>query len=143
MLPGVNELILTAVIILLLFGAAKVPKAVKYTGKTIYEYKKGQREGEEGLKQIEQRIKEIEKQEAKENAVERIKKDKLDLDYWMSKEPALLVLGLLLIASGMFLMVNGTILGKPTIVVAVILGALGITTIAIAIAISITVRRRA
>lgn len=115
MLPGVNELILTVVIIFLLFGATKVPKVVKYTGKTMYEYKKGQNEGKEGLNQIEKRIKELEQQDTGKNALfklaslnphlSNVKKEVVNRKY------ALMVLGLLIVATGVLLMLEGKFWG--------------------------------
>lgn len=128
MFPGVNELVLTVVIVALLFGATKAPKAVKYTGKTIHEYKKGKDEGEEGLRQIEHRIKEIEKQNAKRNATESIKKD---LNNLVNKENIVMALGLLLIGSAILLGLNEQVFGRLTTGVVILLGVSGIALIAI------------
>lgn len=135
MLPGVNELILTIVIVILLFGATKVPKAVKYTGKTMHEYKKGKNEGEDGLRQIEHRIKVIEKRNARENESDTLSSLNLHLNNTMrkiaKKEYALTVSGLLMAAAGGLLIIKSQFLGEITIGVAILLGASGIALIAI------------
>ncbi len=45
-LPGHSEIILIVLIILLLFGAKKVPELSRALGKSLSEFKKGQKEGE-------------------------------------------------------------------------------------------------
>ncbi len=134
MLPGVNELIITGVVIALLFGATKVPKVVKYTGKTMHEYKKGQKEGEEGLRQIEHRIKEIEEQDKKKTS------DMLPflnlnlnnvLNRAVNKENALMALGLIILAAGSLLILGEQLLSETTTGVAISLVVLGIVLIAI------------
>ena len=46
-LPGGSEIILVIFIILLLFGAKKLPELSRSLGKSLGEFKKGQREGDE------------------------------------------------------------------------------------------------
>lgn len=136
MLPGVNEAILTVVIIALLFGATRVPKAVKYTGKTLYEYKKGKDEGEEGLRQVEHRIKEIEKQNARENNPDILTSLKSNLNNAVEKtrKKEYVTLGAAMVAAGALLLVGGQIWelgGEITVGVAILLVASGIVLIAI------------
>ncbi|MFO7966465.1 MAG: twin-arginine translocase TatA/TatE family subunit [Archaeoglobaceae archaeon] len=130
MIPGANELILTVVVIALLFGATKVPRVVKYSGKTFFEYKKGQREGEDGLRQIENRIKEMEEQDAGENSPDLIRSMNVKLNDVVNKaadkQTALLASGLLLIAVGAILVLGGEFLGEMTIILAISLCILGI-----------------
>ncbi len=45
-LPGNTELILIIFVILLLFGAKKLPELARSLGKSLGEFKKGQRDGE-------------------------------------------------------------------------------------------------
>jgi len=46
---GMPELILVLVIVLLLFGATRLPQVARSLGKSIGEFKKGMREGQEEL----------------------------------------------------------------------------------------------
>lgn len=46
-LPGGSEIILVIFIVLLLFGAKKLPELSRSLGKSLGEFKKGQREGNE------------------------------------------------------------------------------------------------
>lgn len=55
-LPGGSEVILIIFVILLLFGAKKLPELSRSLGKSLGEFKKGQHEGElpdEAIKQVE------------------------------------------------------------------------------------------
>ncbi|MAI19654.1 MAG: twin-arginine translocase TatA/TatE family subunit [Kiritimatiellaceae bacterium] len=55
-LPGGSEVILIIFVILLLFGAKKLPELSRSLGKSLGEFKKGQHEGElpdEAIKQFE------------------------------------------------------------------------------------------
>lgn len=60
MLPGLiiggigpTELLVIGAIIVLLFGASKIPELARSLGKAKSEYKKGAKEGEENLDEIE------------------------------------------------------------------------------------------
>lgn len=44
---GMPELIIILVILVLLFGATKIPQIARSMGKSVNEFKKGMREGEE------------------------------------------------------------------------------------------------
>ncbi len=62
-MPGQTELIVIVFVILLLFGAKKLPELSRSLGKSLGEFKKGQKEGTEPDKEDEP-----EKIEAKEEA---------------------------------------------------------------------------
>jgi len=50
--PGPFEMILVLVVILLLFGAAKLPDLARALGKSMGEFKRGREESEKGLKEM-------------------------------------------------------------------------------------------
>jgi sec-independent protein translocase protein TatA len=50
--PGGPELLIILLIAILLFGASKVPKLARSSGKAIGEFKKGRREMEEELEEL-------------------------------------------------------------------------------------------
>ena len=58
-MPGHMEIILIVFIILLLFGAKKLPELSRSLGKSLGEFKKGQKEGTEPDKEDEVEKKEI------------------------------------------------------------------------------------
>ena len=58
-MPGQTEVILIIFIILLLFGAKKLPELSRSLGKSLGEFKKGQKEGTEPDKEDEIEKKEI------------------------------------------------------------------------------------
>ncbi len=58
-MPGHMEIILIVFIILLLFGAKKLPELSRSLGKSLGEFKKGQKEGTEPDKEDEAEKKEI------------------------------------------------------------------------------------
>ena len=58
-MPGHMEIILIVFIILLLFGAKKLPELSRSLGKSLGEFKKGQKEGTEPDKEDEPEKKEI------------------------------------------------------------------------------------
>jgi sec-independent protein translocase protein TatA len=49
-MPGPLELLLILLIVLLVFGAARLPQIFKSMGSGIHEFKKGLKEGEKGQK---------------------------------------------------------------------------------------------
>ncbi|MDI6902205.1 MAG: twin-arginine translocase TatA/TatE family subunit [Methanocellales archaeon] len=53
---GTNEILLIFAVILLLFGAAKLPELAKSMGKSMGEFKKAQREAELDLKKLERSL---------------------------------------------------------------------------------------
>jgi sec-independent protein translocase protein TatA len=65
---GMPELIIGLVVILLLFGAKRVPELARGLGSGVREFKKGQQEGE--VKKKEEEEKEEEQLEASENGHE-------------------------------------------------------------------------
>lgn len=71
-MPGQTEIILIIFVILLLFGAKKLPELSRSLGKSLGEFKKGQKEGSEPDKEEEIEKKEIgsseEKSEKKDDA---------------------------------------------------------------------------
>lgn len=58
-MPGQTEIILIIFVILLLFGAKKLPELSRSLGKSLGEFKKGQKEGSEPDKEDEIEKKEI------------------------------------------------------------------------------------
>lgn len=58
-MPGGPELLVIVFIILLLFGAKKLPELSRSLGKSLGEFKKGQKEGDEPDKEDEVEKKEI------------------------------------------------------------------------------------
>jgi sec-independent protein translocase protein TatA len=74
MLPGgfgPNELVLISIIVFLLFGASKIPQLAKNVGKSMGEFKKGQKEGEIALKELEHKI------EGKSHSIEKRKPEEI------------------------------------------------------------------
>ncbi len=65
-MPGHMEIILIVFIILLLFGAKKLPELSRSLGKSLGEFKKGQKEGTEPDKEDDVEKKEIIDSEEKE-----------------------------------------------------------------------------
>jgi len=65
-MPGHMEIILIVFIILLLFGAKKLPELSRSLGKSLGEFKKGQKEGAEPDKEDDVEKKEIIDSEEKE-----------------------------------------------------------------------------
>jgi sec-independent protein translocase protein TatA len=53
LMPGPQELIFIFLIILLLFGASKLPELARSMGKSMGEFKKAQKESEISLKELE------------------------------------------------------------------------------------------
>jgi sec-independent protein translocase protein TatA len=58
-MPGQTELLVIVFVILLLFGAKKLPELSRSLGKSLGEFKKGQKEGAEPDKEDETEKKEI------------------------------------------------------------------------------------
>jgi sec-independent protein translocase protein TatA len=54
-LPGGPELLIVLFVLVLLFGANKIPKLARSTGQAMGEFQRGRQEIEEELKQMEQR----------------------------------------------------------------------------------------
>ena len=62
-MPGHMEIILIVFVIMLLFGAKKLPELSRSLGKSLGEFKKGQKEGAESDKEDEAEKKELESTE--------------------------------------------------------------------------------
>jgi len=60
---GPNELLMILLLILLLFGASRVPEVARNMGKAIGEFRKGQVEAEMEIKELEERLKEEKEKE--------------------------------------------------------------------------------
>ena len=60
-LIGPNELLMILLIIGLLFGASKIPEIARNLGKSIGEFKKGQKEAELELEELEKELEEKKK----------------------------------------------------------------------------------
>lgn len=54
---GIKELLIVLLIILLLFGAKRLPELAKAIGESILTFKKGLKESEEGIEKVEKEIK--------------------------------------------------------------------------------------
>lgn len=57
-MPGTTELILVFLVIVLLFGAKKLPELARAIGRSLAEFKHAQKEGEKSLKEFETTLKE-------------------------------------------------------------------------------------
>jgi len=64
---GPTELILIAVVVIILFGAKKIPELGRSTGKFVGEFKKGQKEVEFEIQDMERQSK-LKQQQAEEDA---------------------------------------------------------------------------
>ena len=58
-MPGMGELGIILLIVFLLFGAKKLPQMANSFGRSLTEFRRGRKEGEKLLKELEQDIKEI------------------------------------------------------------------------------------
>ncbi len=72
---GPNELIMILLIILLLFGASKLPELARSLGKSMGEFKKAQREAELELLEFEREIREKAKLGKKREKLEKIARE--------------------------------------------------------------------
>ncbi|MDI9645392.1 MAG: twin-arginine translocase TatA/TatE family subunit [Archaeoglobales archaeon] len=75
-LPGPQEWVMILLVILLLFGASKLPEVARSLGKSVGEFKKAQKEAEMELREFEKQIREG-KYQSKERRekLEKIAKD--------------------------------------------------------------------
>ncbi|HHV23515.1 MAG TPA: twin-arginine translocase TatA/TatE family subunit [Methanosarcina sp.] len=55
---GTNELIMIFAVVVLLFGAAKLPELARSMGSSVGEFKKAQKESEQNLREFEKSLKE-------------------------------------------------------------------------------------
>lgn len=74
MFIGTQELILIIVVVLLLFGASKIPELARNLGRGVAEFKKAQREAEIELRELEKDIK-----TSKEEKRKKLEKIAMDL----------------------------------------------------------------
>jgi sec-independent protein translocase protein TatA len=72
---GTNEILIIGVIIVLLFGASKLPELARSMGKSMGEFKKAQRESELELSEFERSAKSGTAPKKKESKVEKMAKD--------------------------------------------------------------------
>lgn len=63
MFIGTQELLWIALIVLILFGASKIPEVARNLGKSVAEFKKAQREAELELRELERDLRKGEKRE--------------------------------------------------------------------------------
>ncbi|NHW23839.1 MAG: twin-arginine translocase TatA/TatE family subunit [Archaeoglobales archaeon] len=70
---GTQELILIIVVVLLLFGASKIPELARNLGRGVAEFKKAQKEAEMELRDLEKDLKAS--KEEKRKKLEKIAKD--------------------------------------------------------------------
>ncbi|MFN3384263.1 MAG: twin-arginine translocase TatA/TatE family subunit [Archaeoglobaceae archaeon] len=73
MFIGTQELIWIAVIVLILFGASKIPEVARSLGRSVAEFKKAQREAEIELRELEKDLKSS--KEEKRAKLEKIARD--------------------------------------------------------------------
>lgn len=73
MFIGTQELIWIALIVLILFGASKIPEVARSLGRSVAEFKKAQREAELELKELEKELKTS--KEEKRAKLEKIARD--------------------------------------------------------------------
>lgn len=67
-MPGPNEMLLIFFIIILLFGAAKLPELARSMGSSLGEFKKAQKESELSLKEFENNLQSKEKSTVQKTA---------------------------------------------------------------------------
>jgi len=66
---GPNEIMIIGVIIVLLFGASKLPELARSVGKSMGEFKKAQREAEKELSEFERSLEATPKKEKKNKVI--------------------------------------------------------------------------
>jgi sec-independent protein translocase protein TatA len=57
-MPGMGEILIITAVIVLLFGAKKVPQLARGMGASLFEFKRGIKEGSDALKELEGATKE-------------------------------------------------------------------------------------
>jgi len=57
--PGPTEVLIVLAVLFLLFGAKKIPQMANAFGKSLSEFKRGRKEGEKLLKEVEKELKDI------------------------------------------------------------------------------------
>ena len=69
-MPGPQEWLIIILVIMLIFGASKIPELARNLGKAKGEFKKGEIEAEMEAKKLEEELKKNEEDEKKKEAVE-------------------------------------------------------------------------
>ncbi len=72
---GTTEIILIVLVVIILFGASKIPELAKSLGKATGEFKKAQRESELELKDVEKSLKESKSPEEKSSKIKQMARD--------------------------------------------------------------------
>ncbi len=72
---GTNEIILIALVVIILFGASKIPELARSLGKATGEFKKAKSETERELRDFEKSIKESKSPDEKSSKLKQMAKD--------------------------------------------------------------------
>ncbi len=72
---GTNEIILIALVVIILFGASKIPELARSLGKATGEFKKAKSETERELKDVEKSLKESKSPEEKSSKIKQMARD--------------------------------------------------------------------
>ncbi len=72
---GTNEIILIALVVIILFGASKIPELARSLGRATGEFKKAKSETERELKDVEKSIKESKSPEEKSSKLKQMARD--------------------------------------------------------------------
>ena len=72
---GTNEIILIALVVIILFGASKIPELARSLGKATGEFKKAKNETERELKDVEKSLKESKTPEEKSSKIKQMAKE--------------------------------------------------------------------
>ncbi len=72
---GTNEIILIALVVIILFGASKIPELARSLGKATGEFKKAKSETERELRDFEKSIKESKSPEEKSSKLKQMARD--------------------------------------------------------------------
>ncbi len=72
---GTNEIILIALVVIILFGASKIPELARSLGRATGEFKKAKSETERELKDVEKSIKESKSPEEKSSKIKQMARD--------------------------------------------------------------------
>ncbi|MCS7121248.1 MAG: twin-arginine translocase TatA/TatE family subunit [Archaeoglobaceae archaeon] len=73
MLPGPQEWLVILLIILILFGASKLPEVARSLGRSVAEFRKAQRESEIELRELEKQLEK--QQQIKREKIEKIARE--------------------------------------------------------------------
>jgi sec-independent protein translocase protein TatA len=72
---GTNEIILIALVVIILFGASKIPELARSLGRATGEFKKAKHEAELELKDVDKAIKESKYREEKSSKIKQMASD--------------------------------------------------------------------